>query len=178
MHSAQDPPQLYDQIQLVVYMLMIGASVGDLVQCVVNGGAKSTKRHKVQGRRKGGSASGLEVTISRVELDCPLFDHRKNWAKTIVPRLYLFARMVYRFRADDHLRYQYLCSDLAEQQRMILCLCPFLAGAPGMGPPRSQTGKPPAPENGVVCGTGAVANSTSCPERESQERDERPATGM
>ncbi|CAN0374338.1 unnamed protein product [Laminaria digitata] len=45
MSKARHPPPLYDQIQLVTYMLMIGASVGDLVQYVKkNAGRRSSRK--------------------------------------------------------------------------------------------------------------------------------------
>ena len=46
--------------------------------------------------------------MSRVELDCRAYHHRKHWQESVLPRLYQFARMVYRFRDDDMLRFRYL----------------------------------------------------------------------
>lgn len=46
--------------------------------------------------------------VSRVELDCRAYHHRKHWQESVLPRLYEFARMVYRFRGDDMLRFRYL----------------------------------------------------------------------
>ncbi|CAM9242908.1 unnamed protein product [Choristocarpus tenellus] len=146
MHRAQDPPPLYDQIQLVVYMLMIGASVGDLVQFVKRRRGRAKTRGQCQSRGqdiggdsvRGSSSDGCssslsdEITVSRVKLDCPLYKHHQNWQNQIVPRLYQFARMVYRFRADDLLRWRYLLASPLEQRRVILEHCPFLLGALGL----------------------------------------------
>lgn len=49
-----------------------------------------------------------EISISRVELDCSSYHHQENWYSIVLPRLYKFARMVYKFRADDTLRWRYL----------------------------------------------------------------------
>ncbi|CAN0026722.1 unnamed protein product, partial [Ectocarpus fasciculatus] len=110
MHRASDPPPLYDQIQLVTYMLMIGASVGDLVQFVKTSAVRGNGKRGVPRKeaRAAVTATTDDVLVSRVELDCRTYRHRKHWEQVVLPRLYEFARMVYRFRGDDLLRWRYL----------------------------------------------------------------------
>lgn len=88
-------------------MLMIGAPVGDLVQFVKTGAAgRGHGKRDFPGKEAGPAAEN--VLVSRVELDCQTYHHKKHWEETILPRLYAFARMVYRFRGDDLLRWRYL----------------------------------------------------------------------
>ena len=56
----------------------------------------------------GQTAKEEDVVVSRVELDRPDYHHRKHWQESVLPRLYGIARMVYRFRGDDMLRFRYL----------------------------------------------------------------------
>lgn len=93
---------------LQTYMLMIGAPVGDLVQFVKTGAAGSRGNGKRGASAKEARAAADDVLVSRVELDCRTYHHKKHWEETILPRLYAFARMVYRFRGDDLLRWRYL----------------------------------------------------------------------
>lgn len=87
-------------------MLMIGAPVGDLVQFVKTGTNRGNRKRGAPFR--GSQATEDDVLVSRVELDCRTYHHQKHWEGTILPRLYEFARMVYRFRGDDLLRWRYL----------------------------------------------------------------------
>ncbi|CAM9165910.1 unnamed protein product, partial [Hapterophycus canaliculatus] len=129
MKKAKDPPPLYDQIQLVTYMLMVGASVGDLVQFVKTGGGAGRRNGRQGAPTKMRSATADEdVLVSRVELDCRTYRHREHWEETILPRLYSFARMVYRFRGDDLLRWRYLLASPEEQREMLVECCPYLDG--------------------------------------------------
>lgn len=90
------------------YMLMIGAPVGDLVQFVKTGSAGGRGNGKRDPSAQEAGAAAGDVLVSRVELDCRAYHHKKHWEETILPRLYAFARMVYRFRGDDLLRWRYL----------------------------------------------------------------------
>lgn len=102
-------------------MLMIGAPVGDLVQFVKTGAAgRGDGKREPPTREAGAAADG--VLVSRVELDCRTYHHKKHWEETILPRLYAFARMVYRFRGDDLLRWRYLLA--APVRRYARCRCP------------------------------------------------------
>lgn len=51
------------------------------------------------------------MTVSRVELDCRAYRHKRHWEESVLPRLYAFARMVYRFRGDDLLRWRFLLAN-------------------------------------------------------------------
>lgn len=93
---------------LQTYMLMIGAPVGDLVQFVKTGDGKRGNGKRGGAPTKGARATADDVLVSRVELDCRAYRHRKHWEGTVLPRLYAFARMVYRFRGDDLLRWRFL----------------------------------------------------------------------
>ncbi|CAN0167932.1 unnamed protein product [Scytosiphon promiscuus] len=124
MNKAKDPPPLYDQIQLVTYMLMVGASVGDLVQFVKTGAGRRNDKAGLPTKKR--TATEDDVLVSRVELDCRAYRHREHWKDTILPRLYSFARMVYRFRGDDLLRWRYLLATPEEQREMLVECCPYL----------------------------------------------------
>ncbi|CAN0126484.1 unnamed protein product [Ectocarpus sp. 6 AP-2014] len=164
MYKATNPPPLYDQIQLVTYMLMIGASVGDLVQFV-----KTTSAGHGNGKREvprkeaptAVTATADDVLVSRVELDCRTYRHRKHWGQVVLPRLYEFARMVYRFRGDDLLRWRYLLATPAEQRDMLVECCPYLdsviprapaavaAAVAAAVPPSLPSPTPGAPKTGL-----------------------------
>lgn len=93
---------------LQTYMLMIGAPAGDLVQFVKTGAGRGSGRRGAAENEKDSRATAGDVLVSRVELDCRTYRHREHWEGTILPRLYEFARMVYRFRGDDLRRWRYL----------------------------------------------------------------------
>ncbi|CBN75877.1 conserved unknown protein [Ectocarpus siliculosus] len=177
MYKATNPPPLYDQIQLVTYMLMIGASVGDLVQFV-----KTTTAGRGNGKREvprkeaptAVTATADDVLVSRVELDCRTYRHRKHWGQVVLPRLYEFARMVYRFRGDDLLRWRYLLATPEEQRDMLVECCPYLdsviprapataAAAAAAVPPSLPSPTPGAPKTGLKAtgldGGGAVSGN-------------------
>jgi hypothetical protein len=86
------PPPFYDEVQLATYCLMLGADVGDLVQCV----------------RQGGGSKGSEIQISRVELNEPPTHHRAAWHAHVRPRLQDFAELVHRLRDSTAFRFRYL----------------------------------------------------------------------
>lgn len=101
--------------------------MGDLVQFVKTGTAcrghgKRDLPAKEEARATAAAAD--DVLVSRVELDCRTYHHKKHWEETILPRLYAFARMVYRFRGDDLLRWRYL---LAAPVRSLSLNAPFLS---------------------------------------------------
>ncbi|CAM9566218.1 unnamed protein product, partial [Phaeothamnion confervicola] len=130
-------PSLFDQLQLAVYMLMLGAEAGDLVQFVRGGrwgsrggGARS------RGGSHGGGSSGSDdgggngvddnrMTIWRVVLDEPLYQHRRNWHETVVPRLYAVAAAVRALREDGGARRRLLAAPPHEQFAQLRARCPF-----------------------------------------------------
>ncbi|CAM9577291.1 unnamed protein product, partial [Ectocarpus sp. 4 AP-2014] len=178
MYKATNPPPLYDQIQLVTYMLMIGASVGDLVQFVKTSAGRRNGKRGVPRKEAptAVSATADNVLVSRVELDCQTYRHRKHWGQVVLPRLYEFARMVYRFRGDDLLRWRYLLATPEEQRDMLVECCPYLdsviprappaaAAAAAAVPPSLPSPTPGAPKTGLKAtgldGGPAVSGSAS-----------------
>lgn len=90
---------------------MIGASVGDLVQFVKTSAGRGNGKRGVPTKEAPAAVTATsadDVLVSRVELDCRTYRHRQHWEQVVLPRLYEFARMVYRFRGDDLLRWRYL----------------------------------------------------------------------
>eukprot|EP00658_Telonema_sp_P-2_P030444 TRINITY_DN2298_c0_g2_i1.p2 TRINITY_DN2298_c0_g2~~TRINITY_DN2298_c0_g2_i1.p2 ORF type:complete len:254 (-),score=59.22 TRINITY_DN2298_c0_g2_i1:621-1382(-) len=81
----KDPPPFYDQVQVVVYCVMLGCSTGHLVQFVNSGSALD------------------KVTVSPVLLEDKGL-HRQAFYDTILPRLYTVAEAVHTLRADATLR--------------------------------------------------------------------------
>ncbi|CAM9904325.1 unnamed protein product [Pylaiella littoralis] len=156
MHRARNPPPLYDQIQLVTYMLMIGAPAGDLVQFVKTGAGRGSGRRGAAENEKDSRATAGDVLVSRVELNCRTYRHREHWEGTILPRLYEFARMVYRFRGDDLRRWRYLLAAPEEQREMLVECCPYLenviprssAAAADPSPPPPPLPRAPPPMSG------------------------------
>ncbi|CAN0035426.1 unnamed protein product, partial [Ectocarpus sp. 12 AP-2014] len=178
MYKATNPPPLYDQIQLVTYMLMIGASVGDLVQFVKTSAGRGSGKRGVPRKEAptAVTATADDVLVSRVELDCRTYRHRKHWGQVVLPRLYEFARMVYRFRGDDLLRWRYLLANSEEQRDMLVECCPYLdsviprappaaAAAAAAVPPSLPSPTPVAPKTGLKAtgsdGGAAVSGNAS-----------------
>ncbi|CAN0130367.1 unnamed protein product [Ectocarpus sp. 13 AM-2016] len=179
MYKATNPPPLYDQIQLVTYMLMIGASVGDLVQFVKTSAGRGSGKRGVPRKETPTAAAATvdDVLVSRVELDCRIYRHRKHWGQVVLPRLYEFARMVYRFRGDDLLRWRYLLANPEEQRDMLVECCPYLdsviprappaaaAAATATVPPSLHSPTPVAPKTGLKAtgsdGGAAVSGNAS-----------------
>ncbi|CAN0528982.1 unnamed protein product [Ectocarpus sp. 12 AP-2014] len=179
MYKATNPPPLYDQIQLVTYMLMIGASVGDLVQFVKTSAGRRNGKRGVPRKEASTAvtATADDVLVSRVELDCRAYRHRKHWGQVVLPRLYEFARMVYRFRGDDLLRWRYLLATPDEQRDMLVECCPYLdsviprapaaaaAAAAAAVPPSLPSPTPVAPKTGLKAtvsdGGAAVSGNAS-----------------
>eukprot|EP00939_MAST-03C_sp_MAST-3C-sp1_P002161 g2161.t1 len=100
-------PPLYEHIQCVCYMLLLGCEHADLVQvhriasssssALVTEDATAKKRKTSEGERARESA----LSIHRVHLDGPPFWHRKHWFETIVPRLYMVWDAIKRLRVVD-----------------------------------------------------------------------------
>lgn len=134
-HQIFSPPPLYDQIQLVSYLMILNCSHGDLVQSI-------TDRKRKIGEMEGNTSSepksakvtvknGNEIhyddtySISRVTLDGPPYYHRKHWDEVILPRLRSFHDAVLTMRRDDGLRYSYLLGTPEEKRSILYKLCPF-----------------------------------------------------
>ena len=137
-NKLSNPPPLYDQIQLVSYMLMTGSTCGDLVQAIPNkvvqeNAFTSVGEEAVQGTCSGtssGSSSSLSTNnflICRVELDGPPYYHKHHWDTVIIPRLHVFNDMIILFRKDDSLRYSFLLASENEKLAIIASLCPYVS---------------------------------------------------
>jgi hypothetical protein len=135
-------PQLYDIIQLVVYMKMCGAVTGDLVQqCVGDfkaqggggrtgsdaGGAGGAGLVSGAGGAAGGGAKrpadATSITVSRVELAGM---HGDSWDNFVIPRLHAFVEMISSFRRNTSQRLAFLSGTEEERRRVAFSLCPFL----------------------------------------------------
>ncbi|RLN97352.1 hypothetical protein BBJ28_00013601 [Nothophytophthora sp. Chile5] len=123
--SFRSPPPLYDQVQLAVYMKMLGLEQGHLVQCLY------------------GANTQPSIQVSRVALDAaPLRDFlspaaplsegqsqtedRDLWTAVIVPRLYAFTAAVQKLREDELLRLAFLNGSEEERRVMLRAECEFL----------------------------------------------------
>lgn len=106
-HSLQDPPPFYDQVQLATYCLMLGVPAGELVQCV-----------------RGKSAS--RVLVTRVGLDDVPLRHGDAWRTHVLPRLYAFAEAVHMWRRASELRYAYLLGDEETRRALVAQALPHL----------------------------------------------------
>lgn len=116
MRGFRTPPPLYDQVQLAVYMKMLGVEHGDLVQCIY------------------GADHQPIIQVSRVSLGvaplclAPLSTDKKLdlWAEIIVPRLYAFAATVQKLRDNELLRLGFLNGTGEERRAMLQAECTFL----------------------------------------------------
>ena len=88
---------------------MLGCAAGDVVQCL---------------RPRGAAA---EIAISRVLLAGPPMEHGYNWDTQIVPRLYVYAAAVHKYRRCAALRLGWLCADGPGRADALRRECPHLA---------------------------------------------------
>ncbi|KAK3252564.1 hypothetical protein CYMTET_38141 [Cymbomonas tetramitiformis] len=51
-----------------------------------------------------------DVIVTRIRLDDKQYRHAEHWENTVLPRLYVWVNSVYRVRASDELRWQWLCA--------------------------------------------------------------------
>jgi hypothetical protein len=75
----------------------------------------------------------VEIAVNRVSIDDPLFQHRYQWGKIVLPRLCSFVDAVYRIRACDEKRYRLLMamassslSTQADAWKLLHEECPWL----------------------------------------------------
>lgn len=141
----RDPPPLYEQIQLVSYMIMLNCKQGDLVQAVrspaneitttvstsetldVNGAASITIETRIQSSTSSSSSSNpKDFLISRVTLNAAPYYHQFHWETVIVPRLHVFRDALMVLRKNDDLRSCYLLATDDAKIAMIHHLCPYL----------------------------------------------------
>eukprot|EP01052_Picozoa_sp_SAG31_P045774 SAG31_NODE_8497_length_1441_cov_0.698957_1_plen_422_part_00 len=122
--SLAKPPPLHDQLQLAIYMLMLGTSAGELVQCYRDhntaDGSSPVSSHS--------AAAAMHISIVDVELQGSKLNHREHIVSSVLPRLQLWTKMVLALRFDDLERWRWLQSPLREQWE-IICngrYCPHL----------------------------------------------------
>lgn len=70
-----------------------------LVDVLNDGKDQAAKRQK---------SAAIDIFVSRVSLDEPVMQHRRNWNNVVLPRLRSFAEAVYAIRKSDEKRYQLL----------------------------------------------------------------------
>jgi hypothetical protein len=75
----------------------------------------------------------LNIAVSRVSLDDPIYQHRSQWNESLLPRLRSVVDAIYNIRSDDHKRYQLLSSLATEDGsvspiswRLIFGECPWM----------------------------------------------------
>ena len=116
------PPPLYDQIQLVFYMMMMGTEVGHLVEV-----RRSFHHDTAASSSSTPATTKTHLTIHRVTLDGGPFFHRAGWKDIVVPRLYSFVSdAILRLRRDQDLRDRWLVATASEQWRLLSSMCSFI----------------------------------------------------
>ena len=119
MNEAKVPPPLYDQIQTCIYCYMYGVDDADLVQVIRRKSKREENGNGVLGsdvvesvgNGKGkikSNAEDINITITRVSLTDPIYNHNHHWEATLLPRLASFVDAVYNVRKDDGKRYRLL----------------------------------------------------------------------
>eukprot|EP01031_Cornospumella_fuschlensis_P024400 gene24400-29496_t len=110
------PPPLYEMIQVVSYMIMLGAEYADLVQAMlVTPTADSSSE----------SDQSSSIQIHRICLHDPLYNHHYTYTHTILPRLLCFKEAICKMRQEVGLRYAYLMGEREEREAIVKDLCPY-----------------------------------------------------
>ena len=102
-------PPLKDLIQLVVYLKMLGAQLGHLVQCVLGADCDTLGVYALDLRRE------------------PF--HLEEFDRSVLPRLRTFSEAVLRTRANEGLRREWLEQDERWRLAAVLSSCAFLEEA-------------------------------------------------
>ena len=146
MKEAKVPPPLYDQIQTCLYCHMYNVEDADLVQVVRRKNKRKEEENDALGNETEDEKAGngkcktrstteeTIITVTRVSLNDPIYNHNHHWHATLLPRLASFADAVYNVRKDDGKRYRLLMaqsegvSDDAEEEswRLLWEECPWL----------------------------------------------------
>ncbi|KAL3763230.1 hypothetical protein ACHAW5_005497 [Stephanodiscus triporus] len=146
MNEAKVPPPLYDQIQTCLYCHMYNVEDADLVQVVRRKSKCQEEENDAflddtedevvgDGNRKARSTTGeTNITVTRVSLNDPIYNHNHHWEATLLPRLASFVDAVYNVRKDDGKRFRLLmaqsediCDDADEESwRLLWEECPWL----------------------------------------------------
>jgi hypothetical protein len=123
--KCSQPPPLYDQIQLVAYLLMTQCSCGDLVQSIPSRSVE-TNRDREQSTMTSTLVAAADFTITRVYLDGPPYHHHYHWDTVILPRLHVFNDAIHLLRQDDSLRHAFLLANENDKLSIISNLCPYI----------------------------------------------------
>src|SRR5690554_942 len=109
---------------------MLGFRKADLVQCLrskspKDGGAAANSSSSPQPDAKTGTTTNEPYPLSIIRMN--LTDlHESGWKNVVLPRLYQFARFIYRLRRDEDLRHMFLLtSDDEERLEFIRQHCPY-----------------------------------------------------
>jgi len=121
MGRIQEPPNIYDVVQLCSYCRVLGCARGDLVQCLRDGPGLSGPGTN---RPVGGGVGDLHIT--RIDFSEGSRD-RVGWDKYVLPGLYEVARAVYAAREDQEIRLRLLAANPQERIDIVGCICPHLA---------------------------------------------------
>jgi hypothetical protein len=116
MNEAKVPPPLYDQIQTCLYCRMYNVADADLVQVIRRKrrreGGNEIEDEKEPGDGKKSKARSIakstSITVTRISLNDPIYNHDHHWKATLLPRLASFVDAVYNVRKDDGKRYRLL----------------------------------------------------------------------
>ncbi len=123
MKNAIVPPPIYDQIQTSLYCHMYNVDDADLIQVVRRNSRPIKAEYNAQENRSiefdgdwKCKTRDIEITVTRVSLNDPLYEHRHHWKATLLPRLASFVDAVYCVRKDDSKRYRLLMALIRSQQ--------------------------------------------------------------
>lgn len=110
MGKIQNPPNIYDVVQLSTYCHVLGCARGDLVQCL--------RRSK---------SSETELHVTRMDFS-PGSPDRRGFDEHVLPALYNITAAVYATRTDPARRQQLLQAiDPAARKELVYASCPHLA---------------------------------------------------
>lgn len=116
MGKIQDPPHIYDIVQLGSYCRALGCSAGHLVQCLRAG-------------VRGAATDVGTLHVTRLDFSEGSRD-RQGWDKHVLPSLYKTASAVYEVRKSPEARIRLLAASplgTSERGDIIAELCPHLA---------------------------------------------------
>lgn len=150
--SVKDPPPLYEQIQLVAYMVMLNCRYGDLVQAIrkpqsveeTNRQSDQTSVGITEQSQHSNTVSATHIEqqttsvvvrtdsqpsykISRISLNAPPYYHQFHWDTVIVPRLHVFRDAILAVRNNDDIRASFLLSEDDVRLALIHHLCPYFS---------------------------------------------------
>lgn len=115
MGKIQEPPNIYDVVQLSTYCHVLGCSRGHLVQCL--------RSHDARGS-PGSNQHELHVTLLDFSPGSP---DRRGFDEHVLPALYGMAEAVYAVRGDEGKRIELLkAADPAARTALTRQLCPHL----------------------------------------------------